>query len=105
MRKIFKYVIPADENQPIYVPAGSRFLSLICQNDTPVVYFLTDPATKEMEKIYFRVVGTGEEVDEKELDEYWIFVDTVQQYGGKFVWHIWMSNPFVEYYHNEKTAN
>ncbi len=88
MKVIYKYKIPISSEEGVFIPAGSRFLSLQCQDDQPVVYWITDPAEKRMCKWYFKTIGTGWEFNEEEL-EGWTFIGTVQQLGGQLMWHIW----------------
>lgn len=90
MKKIYKYEVPALGDEPIFVPAGSRFLSLVCQDDIPVVYFLTDPAIKKMDKHYFKIIGTGWGIDDAAFDNYGTYIGSVQQFNGQLVWHVWM---------------
>lgn len=108
MKKIFKYAIPLENNVPIIVPAGARFLSLECVKEIPVVYFVTDPAVQTMEKYYFKVFGTGWEISDeewKELDEHWWNLGVIQQAEGQLIWHVWMSDPDYNWRREHEETN
>lgn len=86
MKTIYKYPLKVKGPQTISIPEGAEFLSVIEQDDCPVVYFLVDPS-RESWPISFILLGTGHPV-EKDLSEYFIYLGTVSTFNGQLVWHI-----------------
>ena len=89
MKTIYKYTLAVEESQTISIPEGAEFLSVIEQNNLPVVYFLVGP-NREDWPISFHLVGTGLPIGEDFL-KYFLYLGTVSIHsalGRRLVWHI-----------------
>lgn len=87
MKTIYKYPItPRHEVQELWLPLGSKILSVIEQDMQIQLYVsLEYPEAPKEAKHRFMVVGTGWELDyEGEL--FPRFIGSVKQ--GPFVWHV-----------------
>lgn len=69
----------------VTIPAAWEFLSVIEQNDIPVLYALVDPTARE-ETIQIYVRGTG---DPGPPPNY-VFLGTIQMNSGNVVLHIFV---------------
>jgi len=86
---VWKYPLEILNKQTILVPTGSKYLSLIEQNDIPTLYFLVNDGEEVMETISISMRGTGHPV-EREMSKASRYIGTVNTYNGRLVWHIWM---------------
>ncbi len=86
--RIFKYPLEIVESQAILVPKGSKYISLLSQNDRPCVYAAVDPLCEEFEDWFFEMRGTGHVIDEETLRSAQ-FLGTITTHDSRFVWHIW----------------
>ena len=89
MKTIFKYTLTVKDIQTISIPEGAGFLSVIEQNNLPVIYFLVDP-NQESQPVTFVVLGTGRQVEEDSLKHFLYLgtVSTLNTLGRNLVWHI-----------------
>ncbi len=79
MKVIYKYAISKGE---IQVLKCSKILCVQLQNNKPHVWILVDTEEKEFETRQFRIVGTGEHFDDKDMK----YICTYQH--DIFVWHV-----------------
>ena len=85
MRKcIYKYKID-DERIEIDLPKGAEILCVQTQNEVPHIWALVDPSIEVKEKRWFRVIGTGEDLDCFSSLKY---IGTFQFMKGLLVWHV-----------------
>lgn len=88
-KTIWKYPLEITDIQTIRTPPDSKFLSLIAQEETPTLYFITSSKLNvELvdKKIY--IYGTGFIIEE---DTYKLkFLGTVTQKQDSLVWHIFI---------------
>ena len=68
-RKIWKFVLPPTKVSQIMMPVGAKVLSVMEQNNEPVLWALVDPE-KTLETRGFRLVMTGEEFDDENTGNY-----------------------------------
>ena len=92
VKTIWKYPLEIQEEQTVEVPYGSQLLSLMGQNDLPVLYVLVNPYTKVKEVWHFSLWATGQKIGDEMLRTS-IFVGTVSTYEGRLIWHLWRNNP------------
>ena len=87
MRTIHKYAMITNDRIEIQTHEGAYLLSVQDQNDglRLTFWFLVDTA-KPRATYKFAVFGTGNPIDV--ADEDMFHVATVQQLGGKLVWHV-----------------
>ncbi len=84
--KIWKIELKKDSTQLVKMPENSEILDIQMQNGKPVMWFLTDTQSKEIE-VKINMYATGCETDEnKSKNEY---LSTVQD--GLYVWHFFMN--------------
>jgi 3-polyprenyl-4-hydroxybenzoate decarboxylase len=84
--KIWKIELKKDRTQLVKMPEKSEIMDIQMQNGKPVLWFLTNPESKEIE-VKINMYGTGWETHESaSKDEY---LSTVQD--GDFVWHFFMN--------------
>jgi 3-polyprenyl-4-hydroxybenzoate decarboxylase len=84
--KIWKIELKKDRTQLVKMPEKSEIMDIQMQNGKPVMWFLTNPESKEIE-VKINMYGTGWETHESaSKDEY---LSTVQD--GDFVWHFFMN--------------
>ena len=86
MKTIFKYPLKIQDSQDISIPEGAEFLSVMEQNNLPVVYFLVDPSRDQF-PLEFILLGTGHPFQEDYL-EGCLYLGTVSTHNGQLVWHI-----------------
>lgn len=91
MKAVWKYPLEVLDEQCIPVLIGSQFISVMSQDNRPVVYFLADIEESSQNPVEFRILGTGHEKKVDYLDGF-RFIGTIQAYDGFFVWHIWMND-------------
>jgi hypothetical protein len=92
MKAIYKYQIAKPENQPSHVsiemPVGARILTVQMQGLNMCIWASVDLSPNpEIEMRYFRILGTGWEIEEALFEKY-TYLGTVQVHGGLFIWHI-----------------
>lgn len=58
--RIFKYPLEVETRQLIVMPKGAKVLSIMEQNETPMLYALIDTDAEGTETRVFRVTTTGE---------------------------------------------
>jgi len=87
-KTIWKYPLKIQDEQTVEVPYGSQLLSLIEQDDFPVLYVLVNPYAKGKEVWYISLRGTGQLIGEEMLRAS-IFIGTVSTYNGRLIWHLW----------------
>lgn len=90
--QVWKSVLTVANTSPVDMPEGARVLKFDSQGNDLCVWYLVDSveAQKPNARIithHFRVYGTGHHIPEEVARE-WLFMDTVQMYGGKIVFHI-----------------
>jgi hypothetical protein len=84
--KILKIELKVTASQFLKMPEKSEIMDIQMQNGKPVMWFLTEPDSKEIE-VRINIYGTGWEIqDNGTKDEY---LATVQD--GDFVWHFFMT--------------
>jgi hypothetical protein len=84
VRKVFKYVLPDDDEFTLPFPAGAKLLHLDCQDNEVVLWALVDPdAPTETRR--FRLAGTGHPI---ETACPLTHIGTVLLMGGKLVFHL-----------------
>lgn len=92
MSKIYKYELEITDKQILYIPKGGKILSVQFQNSTLCLWALVDLNNPNQERI-IRILGTGHEAKESSLKYY---IDTVQQFDGKLIWHVFEEGNTVE---------
>ena len=84
--KIWKFELEKERTQLVKMPEKSEIMDIQIQNGKPVMWFLTNPESKEIE-VKINTYGTGWEMHENaSKDEY---LSTVQDCG--LVWHFFMN--------------
>ena len=85
MKKIYKYsILPLKTT--LSIPAGAKILSMQLQNALPVIWVEANiDVSIPNEDRYFKVLGTGFEVDENCK----AFIGTFQMLDGTFVGHLY----------------
>ncbi len=86
---VWKYPLEILDEQAILVPAGTKFLSLLEQNNIPTLYFLVNDGEEDMEIISVSIRGTGHPV-EREMSKVSQYIGSVSTCGGQLIWHIWI---------------
>lgn len=86
--RIFKYQVEIDDHINIEVPTGSKYISVISQNDKPTFYVAVDPEVNDTEIWGFEIRGTGHIIDEGTL-RFAQFLTTIKTHGDQLIWHIW----------------
>lgn len=89
--KIYKYVLEEKSEQEIIIPMNGEIISAINLYDTIAVYVLFDEKEEKTEKTWIKVVCTGETTDDMAG---WKFINTVQLYGGKLIFHVFKDITF-----------
>jgi hypothetical protein len=85
MKKIYKYVLKATEEQVIEIPS-INILSVESQLDDIVVYALVDDNILIPNRYTFRVYGTGHDI-KNDIDSF-KFLGTVKMYNGSLMFHV-----------------
>jgi len=96
MNKIFKYFLDLSELQEIKLPIKAEILAIQDQSDSHKIsqiqlpllclWAIVDPEETKTEKRIIRIFGTGHEIPERRSDLK--YIDTVQQFQGHIVWHV-----------------
>lgn len=92
--KIFKYPLKLDSFQRIHLPLHHQILSIKEQNDILCLWALVHPEMEISYPIDIRIVGTGHEVSDSELEGF-SFFDTIVMKNMPLVWHVFI-NEFSE---------
>ena len=88
MRKIFKYELELVDEQYLTVPESAKFVSVIEQNDMPVLYAIVDPTEIHVQtRVLIR--GTGHDIDEGDLLSHEC-LGSVETNEKRLVWHIFV---------------
>lgn len=89
MKKIYKYqVLIADESE-LELPERAKILTFQAQNDEAYIWAIIDTDIKTIEKVKFRMFGTGHSIREIDGLKY---IGTIQIYNGSLVWHLFRVN-------------
>lgn len=86
MEKILKYPLAIKDKQEIWMPEGSKILSVQEQYKELFVWVLAD-MDKPVRGHTFAIHGTGHPLPEIH-DYYKYYVATVLMNGGALVWHV-----------------
>lgn len=84
MKRIFKYILDASDNQVIEIPSET-ILSVEEQNEKIVVYAIVDTDIEPI-KYEFGINGTGNSITFE--IEYFKFLGTVKMYNGSLMFHV-----------------
>ncbi len=84
MKTIYKYPIEATDSQDVEMPKGAKIIKTDTQDGKICLWAVIDPNETKVEQVTIKVAGTGHPIEEDKLD----YIGTVQQWGGKLVWHI-----------------
>jgi hypothetical protein len=60
MNKIWKFPLKLDQREIVYMPDGAKILTVVIQNDMPVLYAQVNPEAPARARI-IRTVTTGDE--------------------------------------------
>ena len=83
-QKIWKYPINTqDVNFVLEIPKGAKPLYFESQRGVPTLWILVNPNNK-FEKRYFRIVGTGDTIEEDNLT----YIGTTQLADGDLIFHL-----------------
>ena len=86
-KKIWKYPIDTMENDlTIEMPEDSELLYFDVQKEIPTLWVLVN-TEKKFEKRYFRVLGTGDSIEDDNLD----YIGSIQLVEGDFIFHLFES--------------
>lgn len=84
-QKIWKYPINTmDVNFVLEIPEGAKPLHFELQGGVPTLWVLVNPKHK-FEKRYFRIVGTGDIIEEEDNLNY---IGTIQMADGDLIFHL-----------------
>ena len=84
-QKIWKYPINThDVNFVLEIPEGGKPLYFEVQKEIPTLWVLVNPEHK-FEKRYFRIVGTGDIIEEDDTLKY---IGTIQMADGDLIFHL-----------------
>ncbi len=86
MLTIFKYQIPIGGGE-VEMPEGAKILSCQEQQGTVCLWALVDSLAPTYSRTFI-YIGTGHDFVALLEGRHYEFLDTVQQYGGSLVWHI-----------------
>lgn len=91
MKTIYKYELGKLGQQPtIKIPADAKFLSAKEQNNQLCVWALVNPKNKSI-PYTFDIIATGQKLSD-EFGKNEIFIDTIKQYDGAYIWHIFVKS-------------
>lgn len=82
---IWKFALKVTESQEIKLPKGASFLSCQFQRDELMLWAVVEPM-EDLETRMIYIVGTGRSMPYLNLPT--SYIGTVQQDGGRFVWHV-----------------
>jgi hypothetical protein len=81
--KVFKYEIPVDSEITIHMPYGAKILHVGCQQDTPCLWALVNPANPIVPH-RFVLHGTGHDVSPYAGEH----VGSFLMHQGRLVFHL-----------------
>ena len=88
MKTIWKFTLELLDTQEIRLPEDSNILSVMEQDNKPVVYAIVNPEVPKL-PIIFKVRATGQPIEEDIICDY-IFLGTISTYNGTLIWHIFV---------------
>lgn len=83
MLTIHKY--PITTTFTLHLPVDAQILSVQMQHGAPQMWVLLDTAAEKTSTRFFRVYGTGHEIDAEFNPQ---FLGTFQLHGGTYVFHL-----------------
>lgn len=86
MSKIFKYEVPLNPQFGLILPRHAKILSFQAQSGRPQIWALVDPDEEQKVTHEFRLVATGQPIEESETDL--VYIGTCQMHSGSFVLHL-----------------
>ncbi len=89
VKKIFKYPLAVTDEQAVFLPQGTKPLSVQTQHEEPQLWVLVDPEEPVLIRHTVRIFGTGHPVD-IDLEQY-DFMGTFQMSRGNLVFHVFIS--------------
>lgn len=84
MNTIYKYPLEVTDTQGVMMSRQAKILSVQSQEGQLCLWALTDPEQPKVPRQIW-IFGTGHPI---KLADDLIFIGTVQQAGGKLVWHV-----------------
>lgn len=81
---IWKTVLNVEEEQAVFLPKGSKILSVQVQQGVPCMWFQCEPGSMQ-ERRTIRMIGTGLSCSIPDTD---VFLGTVQLENGYLVLHV-----------------
>lgn len=102
MKRVYKYHVPIRDKFDLFLPVGWNFLKLGCQQDGEdhlvVMWILVDDNEYEREwnKVEFRVVGTGNPIED--YDDL-LYCDSIEQ--RYMIWHLFFNKYSITNTYNE----
>lgn len=90
MKKIYKYYIPIADEFELELPERAKILTFQAQNDAGCIWAIIDTDVITIEKVKFRMFGTGHSIRE-EIDEL-EYIGTIQIFDDNLVWHLFRVN-------------
>ena len=84
-RQVWKFPLVINDLTSIEMPAGSRVLTVVNQNENVCLYALVDPEATNVRKV-FRVAGTDHPIEA--FVSYKNYVGTVLLKSGSLVFHV-----------------
>ena len=88
MKVIYKYPLALKDSQTIYLPFGSRILSVQTQNDILCLWCLVETNATNVE-LTLRIIGTGNKIEDVDNLRH---LGTVQTVHNSFVWHVFVDH-------------
>lgn len=89
MKTIHKQILAwnGTDEVEVEIPVGSHHLDIQMQGKHITVWYVCDPKEELMERLTFRVVGTGWELPDDFIQKHF-WLKTIQHDG--YVWHIFL---------------
>ena len=82
-KSIWKFEIPLEEKIALAMPKGTQIIAFQMQGDKACIWGIVEPS-RCIETRKFVIRGTGHEFE----DDPGTYVGTVQEFEGRFVWHL-----------------
>ena len=82
-RRIWKWTLAVTDKQSLQMPKGAKILTVQEQGGMPQLWAYCDP-TEPLETRTFRIVGTGNPIDQDPGD----YIGTFQMRDGALVFHV-----------------
>ena len=89
-KRIFKYPLQITDEQTVEMPLEAIILCVQIQQEEPCLWALVDPTLPSTTRRKIRIIGTGQPIFD--VDKL-IYIDSIQQLGGKFMWHVFEDAP------------